>query len=68
MKYKQYKTITGGNTMLSYEEINKNQKEDKNYIAIGDNGKEYTASWVVKYPAMFFCIPSTVEVIGYKEA
>lgn len=53
--------------MLSYEEIAKNQKADKNYIAIGDNGKEYDASWVVKYPAMFFCIPSTVKVLGYKE-
>lgn len=54
--------------MLSYEEILNNQKEDKDYIAIGNNGKEYSAAWVVKYPAMFFCIPSTVKVIGYKEA
>lgn len=54
--------------MLTFEEIRKNQKEDKEYIAIGNNGKKYSASWVVKYPAMFFCIPSTVEILGYKEA
>jgi hypothetical protein len=53
--------------MLSYEEIKKNQKEDKKYIAVGDNGREYEAQWVVKYPEMFFCIPLEVKVLGYKE-
>jgi hypothetical protein len=53
--------------MLSFKEISECQKEDKEYKAIGSNGKEYNAHWVVKYKAMFFAIPSTVEVIGYKE-
>lgn len=53
--------------MLSYEEISKNQKEEKKYIAVGNNGAEYNAVWVPKYPAMFFAIPSSVEILGYKE-
>jgi hypothetical protein len=54
--------------MLTYKEISEIQKEDKEYIAVGNNGKEYQAFWAPKYPAMFFTIPSTVDLIGYKEA
>lgn len=55
--------------LISYEEISTTQTEDKEYIAIGDNGREYDAHWTPKYNGvMFFCIPSTVEVLGYKEA
>jgi hypothetical protein len=54
--------------MLTFEEISTTQTEDKEYIAIGDNDKEYDAHWTTKYNGvMFFCIPSTVQVLGYKE-
>ena len=54
-------------SILSFEEIVKNQKEQKEYMAIGDNGKEYHATYDPEYQVMFFAIPASVEIIGYKE-
>jgi hypothetical protein len=36
-------------------------------MAIGDNGKEYHATYDPEYQVMFFAIPASVEIIGYKE-
>lgn len=52
--------------MLSFNEIKATNKNGEFY-AIGDNGKEYTASYNAKFECMFFAIPSTVEIVGYIE-
>lgn len=39
--------------------------EDGEFLAICNNGKEYEASYVSKYRAMFFTIPQDVEILGY---
>lgn len=49
--------------MLQLNEINK----DGEYIAIGDNGKQYDATYCADLACMFFCIPASVEVVGYIE-
>lgn len=37
------------------------------YYAIGNNGKKYEATYCSDLGCMFFCVPSTVEIIGYIE-
>ena len=52
--------------MLKFEDL----KHNKNYIAIGDNGKEYQGTFVDKYfpgGVFFCCYPQGVKLIGYKE-
>lgn len=49
--------------MKSLNEITK----DGEYIAIGDNGKQYHATYCSDLGCMFFCVPSSVEIIGYIE-
>lgn len=41
--------------------------KDGDYYAIGNNGKQYTASYSAKFECMFFAIPASVEIIGYIE-
>lgn len=53
--------------LISFKEIAKEHKAGE-YLAIGNNGKEYEASYVPKYRpsgVMFMCIPSDVEILGY---
>ena len=55
--------------LISFEEIAKKHTAGE-YLAIGDNGKSYHASYVPKYEpsgVMFFCIPQSVEIWGYLE-
>ena len=55
--------------LISFDEIAKKHMAGE-YLAIGDNGKSYHASYVPKYEpsgVMFFCIPSDVEILGYLE-
>ena len=55
--------------LISFEEIAKKHIAGE-YLAIGNDGKSYHASYVPKYEpsgAMFFCIPSDVEILGYLE-
>ena len=55
--------------LISFEEIAKKHTAGE-YLAIGDNGKIYHASYVPKYTSsgvMFFCIPDSVEILGYLE-
>ena len=55
--------------LISFEEIAKKHIAGE-YLAIGNNGKSYHASYVPKYEqtgVMFFCIPSDVEILGYLE-
>ena len=55
--------------LISFEEIAKKHTAGE-YLAIGDNGKSYHASYVPKYEpsgVMFFCIPDSVEILGYLE-
>ena len=55
--------------LISFEEIAKKHTAGE-YLAIGNNGKSYRASYVPKYEpsgVMFFCIPSDVEILGYLE-
>lgn len=50
--------------MLSYEQI-KEQNQAGEFWAIGDDGKQYAASYSPEFKNMFFCIPYTVEILGY---
>ena len=53
--------------LISFEEIAKKHIAGE-YLAIGNNGKSYHASYVPKYDpsgVMFFCIPDSVEILGY---
>ncbi len=53
--------------MKTFEEI-KAQGKNGEYYAIGDNGKQYEASFCTEYGnggIMFFAIPSTVKILGY---
>ena len=54
-------------SLLDFEQL----QDGKNYIAIDNNGSEYSAS--AKHfeghgLVVFCCYPSEVELIGYKEA
>lgn len=48
----------------SFEQIQKENKPAEFY-ALGSNGKKYNASYSTEHSCMFFCIPSTVRVVGY---
>lgn len=53
--------------LISFEEIAKKHIAGK-YLAIGDDGKSYEASYVPKYipsGVMFFCVPAEVEILGF---
>ena len=55
--------------LISFEEIAKKHTSGE-YLAIGNDGKRYHASCVPKYEpsgVMFFCIPASVEILGYLE-
>ena len=52
--------------MKSFEEITAT-KRDGEYYAIGNDGKQYTASYNAAFECMFFAIPSSVEILGYIE-
>ena len=52
--------------MKTFDEVVATNKDGK-YYAIGDNGKQYSASYSAKFECMFFAIPSTVKIIGYIE-
>lgn len=55
--------------LISFDEIAKKHTAGE-YLAICDNGKSYHASYVPKYEpsgVMFFCIPDSVEILGYLE-
>ena len=57
------------NDLITFDEIAKKHIAGE-YLAIGNNGKSYHASYVQKYEpsgVMFFCIPSDVEILGYLE-
>ena len=41
------------------------ENKDGKYIALGNNGKKYDASYSSQFGCMFFCIPQTVKVVGY---
>ena len=67
MKYEERKIST--EDLISFDEIAKKHIAGE-YLAIGNNGKSYHASYVPKYEpsgVMFFCIPSDVEILGYLE-
>lgn len=55
--------------LISFEEIAKKHIAGE-YLAIGNDGKSYHASYVPKYEpsgVMFFCIQADVEILGYLE-
>ena len=55
--------------LISFDEIAKKHMVGE-YLAIGDNGKSYHASYVPEYEpsgVMFFCIPASVKILGYLE-
>lgn len=55
--------------LISFEEIAKKHTAGE-YLAIGNDEKSYPASYVPQYRpsgVMFFCIPDSVEILGYLE-
>lgn len=55
--------------LISFEEI-ANKHIAGEYLAIGNDGKSYHASYVPQYKpsgVMFFCIPDSVEILGFLE-
>lgn len=54
--------------LWSFEDISKHGGNHKKWLAIGSNGKEYQATFTREYDkkgTMFFCIPYSVEILGY---
>lgn len=52
--------------MLKFNEL----QDGKDYIAVGDNGKEYEGTFVDDYipGGVFYCIyPHGVNLVGFKE-
>ena len=52
--------------MLKFNEL----QNGKDYIAIGDNGKEYNGTFVDDYfpgGVFFCCYPDGVKLVGYRE-
>ena len=67
MKYVERKIRT--EDLISFEEIAKKHIAGE-YLAIGNDGKSYHASYVPEYEpsgVMFFCIPASVKILGYLE-
>lgn len=55
--------------LISFEEIAKKHTAGE-YLAIGNDGRSYNASYVPDYEpsgVMFFCIPTDVKILGYVE-
>lgn len=55
--------------LISFDEIAKKHIAGE-YLAIGNDGKSYRASYVPNYEpsgVMFFCIPASVKILGYLE-
>ena len=55
--------------LISFDEIAKKHIAGE-YLAIGNDGKSYNASYVPKYEppgVMCFCIPARVKILGYLE-
>nr|DAI93886.1 MAG TPA: hypothetical protein [Bacteriophage sp.] len=55
--------------LISFEEIAKKHTAGE-YLAIGNDGRSYNASYVPDYEpsgVMFFCIPADVKILGYSE-
>lgn len=52
--------------MYTLDEI-RAANDSGNYYAITESGRKYEASYTTEYGGvMFFCIPSTEKIIGYK--
>lgn len=67
MKYVEREICT--EDLISFEEIAKKHIAGE-YLAIGNDGKSYHASYVPKYEpsgVMFLCIPASVKILGYLE-
>ena len=52
--------------MLTFEEIRAANKNG-DFYAIGSNGHKYDAVYLADARTMFFCIPSSVQILGYIE-
>lgn len=56
--------------ILSFEEVKGVALSTSKWIAIGNDGKEYEATFIRNYYCpngiMYFAIPSTVTILGYK--
>lgn len=53
--------------LLTIKEISR-QGQDGEYIAVGNNGRRYSAYYSAEHECMFFCIPSYVKILGYVTA
>lgn len=52
--------------LYSIKDIIKENK-DGDFLAICESGEVYKCSFVAKYKAMFFAIPSTKKILGYRK-
>lgn len=57
--------INRGADMYSLPQVRINFKNDTEFYAVGDNGKQYKASYDAKRKVMYFAVPDSVEIIGY---
>ena len=54
--------------LWSFEDISKHGGNHEKWLAICSNSKDYEATFTRKYDkngTMFFCIPDSVEILGY---
>lgn len=56
--------------LWSFDDVAKYGKDGSKWLAVGDDGKDYPATYVRKYEpkgVMFFAIPASVNILGYLE-
>lgn len=54
-----------GQKIKTAEQIREQNPEDCELLAIGNDGKQYSASYNQKLKSIFFAIPRSVKIIGY---
>lgn len=59
------RTAADGQKIVDYEQIKAERREDCDLLAIGNDGRQYRASYSAKLESIFYCIPRSVKVIGY---
>lgn len=56
----------GFEKVYTFDEIAE-AKNDLELLAIDEDQKEYSAKYSAEHQSIFFCIPSSIKIIGYKK-